>query len=135
MAIRGSFGAGAGSGRGRAISRGADRKDGFVWIVATAGNLINRGGHKIFPEQMEEVLKPQPAVREAAVVGVPAGRLGEVPDALVVERASVADGLLTAWCCEQLTTYWSVGFHRTPEPPETGPGKLHRSALAGLPPR
>ena len=41
--------------------------DGFVWIEGRAGDLINRGGNKVFPEQVEEVLCLAPGVTEAAV--------------------------------------------------------------------
>ena len=64
--------------------------DGFVWIEGRAGILINRGGNKVFPEQVEEVLELCPAVAEAAVVGVPDERLGEVPVALVVDALGVS---------------------------------------------
>ena len=63
--------------------------EGFVWIEGRVGDLINRGGNKVFPEEVEEVLKLGPGVRDAAVVGVPDERLGEVPVAFVV-----ADGAL-----------------------------------------
>ncbi len=62
--------------------------DGFVWIEGRAGDLINRGGNKVFPEQVEEVLCLAPGVSEAAVVGVPDERLGEVPVAFVVGAAT-----------------------------------------------
>ena len=47
-----------------------------LWVL---GDLINRGGNKIFPDEVEEVLLAVPAVREVAVVGHPDDRLGEVP--------------------------------------------------------
>ena len=43
--------------------------DGFVWIEGRAGDVINRGGNKVFPEHVEEVLRLVPGVAEAAVVG------------------------------------------------------------------
>ena len=58
--------------------------EGFVWIEGRAGDVINRGGNKVFPDAVEEVLRLAPGVAEAAVVGMPDDRLGEVPVAFVV---------------------------------------------------
>ena len=68
--------------------------DGFVWIEGRAGDLINRGGNKVFPDAVEEVLRLHPAVRDAGVVGEPDERLGEVPVAYVVTDGTVADAEL-----------------------------------------
>lgn len=78
--------------------------DGFVWIEGRAGDLINRGGNKVHPEAVEEVLRLHPAVREASVVGVPDDRLGEVPVAFVVGEPVGAD-VLVAHCREHLVPY------------------------------
>ena len=61
--------------------------DGFVWIEGRLGDVINRGGNKVFPDHVEEVLRLSPRVREVAVVGIPDERLGEVPVAFVVGDA------------------------------------------------
>ena len=53
--------------------------EGFVWIEGRTSDLINRGGNKVFPEQVEEVLRLVPGVQDAAVIGWPDDRLGEVP--------------------------------------------------------
>jgi acyl-CoA synthetase (AMP-forming)/AMP-acid ligase II len=58
--------------------------DGFLWIEGRVSDLINRGGLKVFPAEVEEVLLLSPLVQECAVVGVPDDRLGEVPWAFVV---------------------------------------------------
>ena len=49
--------------------------------------MINRGGLKVFPDEVEEELRAHDAVDDVAVVGVPDDRLGEVPWAFVVPRA------------------------------------------------
>jgi long-chain acyl-CoA synthetase len=61
--------------------------DGFVWIEGRVSDMINRGGLKVFPGEVEEVLRLAPAVDDAAVIGVPDDRLGEVPVAFLVCRA------------------------------------------------
>lgn len=104
--------------------------DGFVWISGRAGDLINRGGNKVFPEQVEEVLRLHPLVRDAAVVGAPDERLGEVPVAFIV-GAGPTDQELVVLCREHLVAYKvPVAFHRIDALPRTEVGKLRRGDLA-----
>lgn len=106
--------------------------DGFAWIEGRAGDLINRGGNKVFPEQVEEVLRLSDSVEEAAVIGVPDERLGEVPVALVV----TADGLLDPedlerLCREHLSPYKvPVAFEPVASLARNETGKLLRRQLA-----
>ena len=65
--------------------------DGFVWIEGRIGDVINRGGNKVFPGQVEEVILLSPRVSDVAVVGLPDERLGEVPVAFVVGDAPEAE--------------------------------------------
>lgn len=60
--------------------------DGFVTIHGRSDGAINRGGFKILPESVRRVLLTHPAVLDAAVVGVPDRRLGQVPFAAVELR-------------------------------------------------
>ena len=104
--------------------------DGFVWIDGRAGDVINRGGNKVFPEAVEEVLRLSPAVDEVAVVGVADQRLGEVPVAFVVGR-EVADDELRALCREHLVAYKvPVAFHWLASLPRSEAGKVLRRELA-----
>jgi acyl-CoA synthetase (AMP-forming)/AMP-acid ligase II len=57
--------------------------DGFLWIEGRVSDMVNRGGLKIVPQEVEEVLRAHPAVLDACVAGVPDERLGEVPVAWV----------------------------------------------------
>jgi long-chain acyl-CoA synthetase len=59
-------------------------EDGFYFIVDRKKDLIIRGGYNVYPREIEEVLYEHPAVREAAVVGVPDEALGEEIGAAVV---------------------------------------------------
>jgi len=60
--------------------------EGFVWIEGRVSSMINRGGLKIAPGEVEEVIRLHPAVADVAVAGVADERLGEVPWAFVVQR-------------------------------------------------
>jgi long-chain acyl-CoA synthetase len=52
-------------------------EDGYFFIVDRKKDLIIRGGYNVYPREIEEVLYEHPAVREAAVIGVPHPQLGE----------------------------------------------------------
>jgi long-chain acyl-CoA synthetase len=58
--------------------------DGYFFIVDRKKDMIIRGGYNVYPREIEEVLYEHPAVREAAVVGVPDEELGEEIGAAVV---------------------------------------------------
>ncbi|WP_406700980.1 AMP-binding protein [Singulisphaera sp. Ch08] len=58
-------------------------EDGYVFIVDRVKDMINVGGEKVYPRDVEEVLHRHPAVADAVVVGVPDPNLGEVVKAYV----------------------------------------------------
>jgi fatty-acyl-CoA synthase len=57
--------------------------DGTIALLGRGSQVINTGGEKVFPEEVEEVIKRYPAVRDAAVIGLPDPRFGEVICAVV----------------------------------------------------
>jgi len=61
--------------------------DGSITLLGRGSVCINTGGEKVFPEEVEEVLKRHPAVRDAVAVGLPDDRFGEVVTAAVELRA------------------------------------------------
>jgi acyl-CoA synthetase (AMP-forming)/AMP-acid ligase II len=103
--------------------------EGFVWIEGRTSDLINRGGNKVFPEQVEEVLRLVPGVEDVAVVARHDERLGEVPVAVVVGSARDED--LEAACRAELAPYKvPVAFVRAKSLPRNEIGKLLRKQLA-----
>jgi long-chain acyl-CoA synthetase len=103
--------------------------DGFVWIDGRAGDVINRGGNKVHPASVEEVLRLSPAVDDVAVVGAPDERLGEVPVAFLVGRP-VSDHDLAALCREHLVAYKvPAAFRWVDELPHNEVGKVLRQDL------
>ena len=62
-------------------------EDGYFFIVDRKKDLIIRGGYNVYPREIEEVLYEHPAVREAAVVGIPHAELGEEVGAAVALKA------------------------------------------------
>jgi acyl-coenzyme A synthetase/AMP-(fatty) acid ligase len=82
--------------------------DGFVFITGRSDNAINRGGYKILPDAVAEALRAHPAVLDAAVVGLPDTRLGEVPVAAVELRpghAPPSEDELKAFARSRLMAY------------------------------
>lgn len=74
-------------------------EDGFLTLFDRKKDMIISGGFNIYPSDLEAVLRAQPAVADAAVVGVPSEQWGETPVAFVVQRAgdgTSADALLQA---------------------------------------
>ena len=65
------------------------------------------GGFNAYPAEIEQVLVRHEAVSEAAVIGVPDERMGEVGKAFVVPRlgATIDPDELIAWCREKLANY------------------------------
>jgi len=61
--------------------------DGYAFIVDRKKDMIDVGGMKVYPREVEEVLLQHPGIRDAAAVGVPDERLGEVVHAVVVPNA------------------------------------------------
>jgi acyl-CoA synthetase (AMP-forming)/AMP-acid ligase II len=81
--------------------------DGTVRLLGRGSQCINTGGEKVYPEEVEEVLKLHPAVADAAVVGVPDERFGEAIQALVEPAgdAAIDEAVLIAHVKERLAAY------------------------------
>jgi acyl-coenzyme A synthetase/AMP-(fatty) acid ligase len=84
---------------------GSVDEDGFVWIHGRADDVINRGGFKVFPAEIEDCLEAHPGVREAVAFGIPDQRLGQVPVAVVVAQDDVSPDDLVAWVKSRLPAY------------------------------
>jgi long-chain acyl-CoA synthetase len=79
----------------------------FLWILGRADNAIIRGGFKIMPDDVVQVIESHPAVLEACVVALPDSRLGQVPAAAYRLGAGqvVSEDELRSFLRERLTAY------------------------------
>jgi acyl-CoA synthetase (AMP-forming)/AMP-acid ligase II len=80
---------------------------GAITVLGRGAMCINSGGEKVFPEEVEEILKAHPAVLDAVVVGVPDERWGQRVAAVVAPRAGgeVTLALLDAHCRQRIAGY------------------------------
>lgn len=82
-------------------------EDGYFYIVQRKKDLILVGGYNVYPNEIEDVLYTHPAVKEAAVIGVPDKYKGEAVKAFIVvkEEVQVTADELIAHCRERLAKY------------------------------
>ena len=110
--------------------------DRFLYIKGRHDGAIVRGGFKILPDDILKVIQAHPAVREAAVIGLPDRRLGEVPVAAWVARADQAppsEMELKAWLKERLLPYQvPVRILQMEEMPRTPSMKVSQPQLRAL---
>jgi acyl-CoA synthetase (AMP-forming)/AMP-acid ligase II len=80
---------------------------GYLTITDRLKDMYICGGFNVYPAEVEQVLTRHPGVAEAAVIGVPDGRLGEVGKAFVVRRpaADPTSGQLIEFCRAALANY------------------------------
>ena len=104
--------------------------DGYYWIVGRTKEVINVGGVKVFPYEVEKALLTHPAVEEAMVFGAPEPRFGEVPHAKVKLRSGavcVARELLR-YVNERLSVFKALrSVEFVDEIPKTVTGKPKRT--------
>ena len=106
---------------------------GYLTLVARIKELINRGGEKISPREIDEVLLTHPAIAEAVCFGVPHGTWGEEVEAAVVlrEGATATNADLIAFCKERMAEFKRPKqIHITQTIPRTATGKIQRGAIA-----
>jgi fatty-acyl-CoA synthase len=110
--------------------------EGFFWVVDRKKNMFISGGENVYPAEVEQVLVTHPAVKEAAVIGVPDARWGEVGKAFLVigEGATAPDGdALRAFCRDKLASYKiPKHVHILPALPVNQAGKIDRLQLHEL---
>ena len=79
--------------------------DGRLRMIGRLKDVFRVGGENVAPAEVEEVLLAHPAVETAQVIGVPDGRLGEVPCAYVTLKGLVSEQDLLEWCKTHLAGF------------------------------
>src|SRR6266404_5078660 len=106
-------------------------RDGYLTLIGHTKELINRGGEKISPGEVEAVLLQHPAVAEAAAFGVPDPKYGEEIWAAVVLRSAADTQELQAFCGTRLADFKVPKLIRVISAmPKNATGKIQRRDLA-----
>ena len=108
----------------------AEEKDGFIYLVDRAKDVIITGGENLYPVQIEDFVRANPKVKDVAVIGLPDERLGEIAAAIV----SVKDGMtLTEGefndFCRELPRYKRPRKVIFAEVPRNPTGKIEKPKL------
>jgi acyl-CoA synthetase (AMP-forming)/AMP-acid ligase II len=105
--------------------------NGYLTLTGRLKEMINRGGEKISPREIDEVLLGHPAVAEAVCFGAPHPTWGEEVAAAVVLRGAATEAELLAHCKERLADYKRPKqIHITETIPRTATGKIQRRIVA-----
>jgi long-chain acyl-CoA synthetase len=107
---------------------------GWFFLVDRKKDMINAAGYKVWPREVEDVLYTHPAVREAAVVGVPDEYRGETVKAVVSLKAgaSATPQDLIEFCKARMAAYkYPRLIEIAAELPKTVTGKILRRELRG----
>jgi acyl-CoA synthetase (AMP-forming)/AMP-acid ligase II len=108
-------------------------EDGYLTLTGRLKEMINRGGEKIGPREIDEVLLSHPSVAEAVAFGVPHPGWGEEVAAAVVlrEGADTGEPEILAFCKERLADFKRPKkIYITSAIPRTATGKIQRGAVA-----
>jgi oxalate---CoA ligase len=115
----------------RTGDQGSLDSDGYLWLVGRIKELINRGGEKIAPAEIDEVLGRHHAVAEAVAFAMPHPTWGEEVAAAVVVKEPVAATDLIRHCREHLADFKVPRQVFIVESiPRTPTGKIQRRAVA-----
>jgi acyl-CoA synthetase (AMP-forming)/AMP-acid ligase II len=115
----------------RTGDRGVLDADSYLTLIGRIKELINRGGEKISPLEVDAVLLAHPAVHEVATFGAPDATYGEEVHAAVVLKAAVTVEQLQAHCQERLAGFKVPKvIYVTKELPRTATGKVQRRHVA-----
>src|SRR5262249_26504566 len=106
-------------------------RDGYLTLVGRIKELINRGGEKISPREVDEVLLTHSAVAEAVCFGIPDRVYGEGVAAAVVLKESASEADLMAHCASSLADFKCPKVIYIVEAiPRTATGKIQRRNVA-----
>ena len=105
-------------------------EDGHIYIKGRIKEMINVGGEKVSPMEVEDVLNAIPQIKESACCAMPDKVMGEVVEAFIVEKEPITDAEIMEIIKPQLENYkWPKKIQRIAEIPKTSSGKIQRLQL------
>ncbi|NHI83887.1 MAG: long-chain fatty acid--CoA ligase [Candidatus Thorarchaeota archaeon] len=109
-------------------------KEGFYYIVGRKKDMFISGGENIFPTEIEEILFKHAKVSEAAVIGVPDDKWGEVGKAFIVLRSgeSMTEDEIRKYLDGKIARYKTPKYYEFREDlPKSAAGKILKRELEG----
>lgn len=109
-------------------------KEGHFYVVDRLKELIKVKGFQVAPAELEEILRSHPDIDDAAVIGVPDERAGEVPRAFVVpKRSQISEEDVKKYVAEKMSEYKQLkgGVEFLASVPKSPSGKILRRMLKG----
>jgi acyl-CoA synthetase (AMP-forming)/AMP-acid ligase II len=115
----------------RTGDQGFQDEAGYLTLTGRLKELINRGGEKISPLEVDAALLEHPAVAEAVCFGVPDEKYGEEVHAAVVLKVTVTVEEIQVFCRERLADFKVPRrLYITTQVPRTATGKIQRRHVA-----
>ncbi len=109
--------------------------EGYYTIIDRIKDMFISGGENVYPAEVERVLITHPDILEAAVIGLPDDKWGEVGAAFLIARPgqSADTAALPGWCRERLAGYKVPrSFHLLDDFPRTAAGKVRKPLLRDM---
>ena len=109
-------------------------RDGWFYLVDRKKDMINAAGYKVWPRDVEDVFYTHPAVREAAVVGIPDSYRGETVKAVISLKPGMQaePAEISEFCKARMAAYkYPRIVEILPDLPKTVTGKILRRELRG----
>jgi acyl-CoA synthetase (AMP-forming)/AMP-acid ligase II len=106
--------------------------DGYAYIVDRKKDMINVGGEKVFPSEVEDMMLSNPKIKDLVIVGIPDDVKGEAPKAFIVlqEGEIATEAEIRAYCKEKMAAYKvPVTVEFIAEVPRAASGKALRRVL------
>lgn len=105
-------------------------EDEHIYIKGRIKEMINVGGEKVSPMEVEDVLNAIPQIKESACCAMPDKVMGEVVEAFIVEKEPITDAEIMEIIKPQLENYkWPKRIQRIAAIPKTSSGKIQRLQL------
>jgi acyl-CoA synthetase (AMP-forming)/AMP-acid ligase II len=106
-------------------------KEGFIYIVDRKKDIVIVGGENIFPVEVEEVLRRHPKIYDAAVIGIPDQRLGEVVAAVIAPKPGevLTEQEVSQFCEQNLPRYKRPKHIIFDQVPRNPTGKIEKPKL------
>jgi long-chain acyl-CoA synthetase len=107
-------------------------EEGYAYIVDRIKDMINVGGEKVFPSEVEDMMLAHSKIKDLVVVGIPDEIKGEAPKAFIVlqEDEVTTEAEIRAYCKEKMAPYKvPVAVEFIEEVPRAASGKALRRLL------